>query len=154
MPSFVNKVYFWFSLIFLIIRTLAVSLFASYIHDESKKPVTIIRAIPQYSWCLEAHRFSEEVVNRTIALSGLKFFYLTRQIILVVSYGKFICKRKHELGILYFSCFRLPELSLLMSWFLFSSIPIFRYQLGINTKSMKWYYYQVYGKIIMSHTKE
>ena len=84
MPSFMNKVYFWFSLIFLITRTLAVSLYASYIHDESKKPINILRAIPRHSWCKEAYRFSEEVVNDTVALSGMKFFFLTRRLILTV----------------------------------------------------------------------
>lgn len=84
MPSFMNKLYFWFSLAFLITRTVAVSLFASYIHDESKKPIHVLRAIPRYSWCKEAFRFSEEVVNETVALSGLKFFFLTRKLILTV----------------------------------------------------------------------
>lgn len=79
-----NKVYFWFSLTFLITRTVAVSLFASYIHDESKKSIYVLRAIPRYSWCKEAFRFSEEVVNETVALSGLKFFFLTRRLILTV----------------------------------------------------------------------
>lgn len=88
MPSFINKVYFWFSLTFLITRTLAVSLYASYIHDESKKPIAILRAIPRHSWCKEAYRFSEEVVNDNVALSGLKFFYLKRNIILTVNINK------------------------------------------------------------------
>lgn len=85
MPSFMNKVYFWFSLTFLITRTVAVSLFASYVHDESRKPITVLRAIPRFSWCKEAFRFSEEVVNQTVALSGMRFFFLTRTLILTVS---------------------------------------------------------------------
>lgn len=86
MPSFLNKVYFWFSLTFLIMRTVAVSLFASYIHDESKKPIAVLRAVPRLSWCKEAYRFSEEVVNETVALSGMKFFFITRNMILTVSF--------------------------------------------------------------------
>ncbi|XP_055326853.1 gustatory receptor for sugar taste 64f-like [Sitodiplosis mosellana] len=85
MPSFLNKVYFWFSLTFLITRTVAVSLFASHIHDESKKPITVLRAVPNHSWCKETYRFSEEVINETVALSGLKFFFLTRNVILTVA---------------------------------------------------------------------
>lgn len=64
---------------------MAVSLFASYIHDESKKPIIVIRAIPRQYWCKEAFRFSEDVVNETVALSGMKFFYLTRKLILTVA---------------------------------------------------------------------
>lgn len=85
MPSFMSKLYFWVSLSFLITRTLAVSLFASYIHDESKKTYDALRTIPRYSWCIEAYRFSEEIVNETVALSGMKLFHLTRQLILTVS---------------------------------------------------------------------
>lgn len=86
LPSFMNKVYFWFSLLFLIWRTLSVSLYASYIHDESKKTITILRAIPRCSWCKESYRFSEEVVNETVALTGMKFFRLTRTLILTVRF--------------------------------------------------------------------
>lgn len=85
MPSFAHAVYFWFSLIFLIIRTLAVSLYSAGIHDESKKPINVLRSVPHDSWCVEVQRFSEEVVNGTVALSGMQFFYLTRKLILNVS---------------------------------------------------------------------
>lgn len=53
MPSFAHAVYFWFSLTFLITRTLAVSLYAAEINDESKKPTRVFRAVPRESWCLE-----------------------------------------------------------------------------------------------------
>lgn len=53
MPSLAHAVYFWFSLTFLITRTLAVSLYAADINDESKKPTRVLRAVPRESWCLE-----------------------------------------------------------------------------------------------------
>lgn len=85
MATAVHAVYFWFSLTFLITRTLAVSLYASGIHDESKKTIEALRAVPPNSWSLEVRRFSEEVVNDTVALSGMRFFFLTRKLILSVS---------------------------------------------------------------------
>lgn len=85
MPSFAHAIYFWFSLFFLIARTLALSLYAASIHDESKKPIDVLRAVPHYSWCTEVRRFGEEVVNNTVALSGMRFFFLTRKLILSVS---------------------------------------------------------------------
>lgn len=84
MPSVAHAVYFWFSLIFLITRTLAVSLYSAGIHDESKKPINVLRSVPYDSWCVEVQRFTEEVVNGTVALSGMQFFYLTRKLILNV----------------------------------------------------------------------
>lgn len=84
MPSIAHAVYFWFSLIFLILRALAVSLYSADIYDESKKPIDILRAVPHDSWCLEVQRFSEEVVHGKVALSGRQFFFITRQLILSV----------------------------------------------------------------------
>lgn len=97
MPSIMNKVYFWFSLSFLIARTLAVSLYASYIHYESKEPFHALCTIPRYSWCIEAYRFSEEIVNETVALSGMKFFYLTRGLVLTVSSNSYIIQFRNAI---------------------------------------------------------
>lgn len=83
MPSIPHAIYFWFSLVFLIARTLALSLYSSEIHDQSKKPVEFLRAAPV--WCIEVKRFSEHVVNDTIALTGMRFFYMTRKLILSVT---------------------------------------------------------------------
>lgn len=84
MRSIPHAIYFWFSLIFLISRTLAVSLYSSSIHDESKKPIYVLRAVPNHSWCVEVRRFCEQVVNDTVALTGMRFFFLTRKLILTV----------------------------------------------------------------------
>lgn len=58
-------------------------MYSSEIYDESKKPIDILRAAPH--WCTEVRRFSEHVVNDTIALTGMRFFYLTRKLILSVA---------------------------------------------------------------------
>lgn len=85
MPSIAHAAYFYFSLFFLLGRTLAVSLYSSGIHDESRKPLRMLRCIPKESWCLEAKRFAEEINNDLVALSGMKFFHLTRKLVLSVS---------------------------------------------------------------------
>lgn len=100
MPSFLSKVYFWLSLGFLISRTLGVSLSASSVYDESKKPLLALRTIPRNSWCIEAYRFSAEIINETVALSGMKLFHLTRELILTVSSNQ-KCQRV-EMNELYF----------------------------------------------------
>lgn len=81
-PTFAHAFYFWFSLIYLIGRTLAVSLYSASINDESKKPLEVFRAVSRHDWCVEVKRFNEEVANDTIALSGMKFFNLTRSLVL------------------------------------------------------------------------
>lgn len=82
LPTLYRMVYFWFSLIFLISRTFAVSLLAARIHDESKKPIKVLRAIPSSSWNTEAKRLFDDVLFNTVSLSGMKFFFLTRKLIL------------------------------------------------------------------------
>lgn len=83
--SLTNAVYFWFSLVFLIIRTTAFLLCSTSIHDESKNPIKVLRGVTRYSWCTEVERFIEEVVHGTISLTGMRFFFLTRKLILSVS---------------------------------------------------------------------
>ncbi|XP_055909607.1 gustatory receptor for sugar taste 64f-like [Eupeodes corollae] len=85
MPSFAHALYFYFSLIYLLGRTLAVSLYSADIHDESKKPQCFIRCVPSESWCQDVKRFSDEVSTDLVALSGMKFFHLTRKLVLSVA---------------------------------------------------------------------
>ncbi|XP_031638769.1 gustatory receptor for sugar taste 64f-like [Contarinia nasturtii] len=84
LPTYLLMIYFWFSLIFLIMRAFVVSFCAACINDESKKPLKVLCAVPPYSWNNETKRFYEEVSNDTIALSGMRFFFLTRKLILSV----------------------------------------------------------------------
>lgn len=74
MSTFSQGFYFWFSLIYLIIRTLAVSLYSAEINDESKKPVEIFRAIPRESWCLEVcgQQTESYEINNFNLLNALK----------------------------------------------------------------------------------
>uniref|UniRef100_A0A1B0D8P1 Uncharacterized protein n=1 Tax=Phlebotomus papatasi TaxID=29031 RepID=A0A1B0D8P1_PHLPP len=85
MANYLQAVYFWFSLIFLIARTFGVSLYSSKIHDESKKPAQVIRSIPTTGINKEIERFLEEVTNETVALTGKNFFRLTRKLILKIT---------------------------------------------------------------------
>lgn len=64
MPSIAHAAYFWFSLIFLISRTLAVSLYSADINDESKKPIRALRSCPAEAWCLEVWYIYKEKVIR------------------------------------------------------------------------------------------
>lgn len=45
----------------------------------------MFRAVPRKDWCTEVKRFNEEVANDMVALSGMKFFYLTRSLVLSVA---------------------------------------------------------------------
>uniref|UniRef100_A0A1I8MAU3 Gustatory receptor n=1 Tax=Musca domestica TaxID=7370 RepID=A0A1I8MAU3_MUSDO len=84
-PSIAHTLYFWYSLIFVIFRTFLFALFAAAVHDESKRPLVIFRNVKREYWCSELKRFSEEVNADCTALSGMKFFHLTRSMVLSVA---------------------------------------------------------------------
>ncbi|XP_037048444.1 uncharacterized protein LOC119082852 [Bradysia coprophila] len=85
MPNITVALYFWFSFVFLVSRTLAVTLYSAEINDQSKEPLKVIRNVPREAWCLEIKRFSNEITRDTVALSGMKFFFLTRGVVLSVA---------------------------------------------------------------------
>lgn len=85
LPTAFRVVYFWYSLALVISRTIAVSLSLASINDESKKSINILRAVPSQSWNIETERFLNDVNNDDIALSGMKFFFITRKLLLTVS---------------------------------------------------------------------
>lgn len=85
LPYTLNYVYFWVSLVFLISRTGSVFLSAASIHDASQQPANVIRDVRTADWSTEAERLLDQLNNEHIALSGKKFFYLTRKVLLGVS---------------------------------------------------------------------
>lgn len=89
---FYNQSVFLFQSTFLLAGTFAVSLHPSYVHDVSKKTYDALRTTPRYSWCIRVYRFSNDVLNETVTLSGLKLFYLTRHKILTADPNSYCCR--------------------------------------------------------------
>ncbi|TDG48489.1 hypothetical protein AWZ03_005033 [Drosophila navojoa] len=84
-PSASHTAYFWFSLSYLLSRTLILSLYSASVNDESKRPLAIFQLVPRPYWCIELKRFSEEVHMDQVALTGLKLFRLTRGVVIAVA---------------------------------------------------------------------
>ncbi|ALC43487.1 Gr64e, partial [Drosophila busckii] len=84
-PSASHTAYFWFSLAYLLARTLILSLFSASVNDESKRPLVIFQLVPRRYWSAELKRFSEEVHMDQVALTGMKFFRLTRSVVISVA---------------------------------------------------------------------
>lgn len=66
-------------------RTFAVSFLAAQVDDASRKPIAILRTIPSHTWNEETKRFLGDILSKRVALSGMEFFYVTRQFILSVT---------------------------------------------------------------------
>ncbi|XP_070515636.1 gustatory receptor 5a for trehalose isoform X2 [Cardiocondyla obscurior] len=81
----VRKIYFCFSFGFLLARTTAVSLYAASIHDESRLPAPILYSVSGSSYGHEVTRFLTQVTTDNISLTGMKFFSVTRSLVLTVA---------------------------------------------------------------------
>ncbi|KAK4879373.1 hypothetical protein RN001_007519 [Aquatica leii] len=82
MKDTLEKVYFFFSFGFMIIRTVSVSIYGAWIYDESKEPTTILNSILSDTYNVEIKRFINQIKFDTVALSGKHFFYIRRGLIL------------------------------------------------------------------------
>ncbi|XP_014354747.2 gustatory receptor 5a for trehalose [Papilio machaon] len=78
-------VYFLFSLIYLITRSVAVSLIASQVNSASTVPAPVLYDVPSPVYCIEVQRFLEQIHGDKVALSGLQFFSVTRSLLLTVA---------------------------------------------------------------------
>ncbi|XP_055715739.1 gustatory receptor for sugar taste 64a-like [Phlebotomus papatasi] len=82
LPYTTSQIYFWYSLIYLILRSLCLLLCTSEINDQSKRPLVILKTIPTYAWCVELDRFIHQTSKETICLTGMRFFFFTRKLVL------------------------------------------------------------------------
>ncbi|CAO1403349.1 unnamed protein product [Diamesa serratosioi] len=80
-----SDVYFWFYCSFLTIRTCSMFFIAGSIYELSRKPLRYIRKLPEKTWCVDLKRLSDTVQAEIIALSGKRFFYLTKGLILSIA---------------------------------------------------------------------
>lgn len=87
MPSSAHAVYFYFSLLFLLSRSTAVLLFVSAINDQAREPLRLLRLVPLKGYHPEVFRFAAELASDQVALTGLKFFNVTRKLFLAVRYS-------------------------------------------------------------------
>ncbi|XP_041973591.1 gustatory receptor for sugar taste 64e-like [Aricia agestis] len=80
-----SAVYFVFSLLYLLARSIAMSLIVSYVHSASLVPAIVLYDVPSPVYCVEVQRFLDQVNGEKIALTGLKFFSVTRGLLLKVA---------------------------------------------------------------------
>lgn len=85
MPSSAHAVYFYFSLCFLLSRSSMVLLLVSTINDRAREPLQLLRLIPSEAYHQpEVTRFAAELASDQVALTGAKFFNVTRRLFLAV----------------------------------------------------------------------
>ncbi|KAL6444635.1 hypothetical protein ACFW04_002021 [Cataglyphis niger] len=64
---------------------MAVSLYVASIHDESLLPAPILYSVSSSCYSNEISRFLTQVTTDNISLTGMKFFSVTRSLVLTVA---------------------------------------------------------------------
>jgi gustatory receptor len=72
-------------LLYLIARTAGVFLSAASVNDAARRPIAVLKDVPSWAMCVELERFVDQVRTELIAISGMKFFHMTRCMILNVA---------------------------------------------------------------------
>ncbi|GAB0095678.1 Gustatory receptor [Sergentomyia squamirostris] len=83
-PEKLNNVYFWCSLLYVIVRALTMLFCAASINEAAKEPYQLLKALPYTSWSVEIQRFSDQLISEVIGFSGKRFFFITRKLILAL----------------------------------------------------------------------
>jgi len=86
LPDLMTKFYFYGSLAFITIRCFVMLYCTSYVCDITKMPLRYFCRVPLNEWNLELQHFYELVAHNTITLTGKKFFYLKKSVILAVGF--------------------------------------------------------------------
>lgn len=108
--SFIQSFYFWFSLLFLIGRTLTVCCSASMVYQESRVIIRIINDVPNRFYCREVNKliywsskhparvllqvelFQQFAESETLAISSFDIFYISKPSILNVCFLIFLTR--------------------------------------------------------------
>ncbi|XP_021936077.1 gustatory receptor for sugar taste 64f-like isoform X2 [Zootermopsis nevadensis] len=85
LKNWYERVYFYWSFGFLLLRTATVSLSVAGINDESRLPRVLMYALPSDSYNDEVSRFQQLVTTCHVALTGLSFFSVTRTMLLTMA---------------------------------------------------------------------
>ncbi|KAG5679798.1 hypothetical protein PVAND_009336 [Polypedilum vanderplanki] len=84
---YLDDIYFWFYLIFLITRIFATLIACASIHDTARHTVFYIRKIPSDFWTIDLKRLFDtiSVESETLTFSGQNYFYVTKNMILTLA---------------------------------------------------------------------
>lgn len=80
-----QALFFWYALLFLIMRLIWVCIVAAQLHEEAKRPLLALRQVLASSWTMEVQRFQDLITHNDVCLSGYGYFKLRRTLLLSVN---------------------------------------------------------------------
>ncbi|XP_060517067.1 LOW QUALITY PROTEIN: gustatory receptor for sugar taste 64a-like [Cylas formicarius] len=83
--NYLEAIYFYFSLVFLISRTVAVSIYGAMVSEEGRRPLNILNCVSSDVYNNEIEIFINQISNFEILLTGKNFFSIRRHIILEIA---------------------------------------------------------------------
>ncbi|XP_045761108.1 gustatory receptor for sugar taste 64f-like [Maniola jurtina] len=83
-PDYLLIMFATYSLVFVLLRSLAVAIIAAKVHSASLVVAPVLYSVPSPTFCTEIQRFIEQIHGNTVALTGLNFFYVNKELILTI----------------------------------------------------------------------
>ncbi|XP_058066065.1 gustatory receptor for sugar taste 64a-like [Anopheles bellator] len=84
-PTTMTSIYFWYSLAFLMGRCFLMLFVVSSVSSAADRPLETLRRFPSSNWNLDLRRLCDSVATADNALSGMRFFYIRRPLILAMA---------------------------------------------------------------------
>ncbi|EAT48938.1 AAEL000012-PA, partial [Aedes aegypti] len=83
-PFLINRVYFFYSFSFLLLRTFLMFWYSSQVQDASHQPCRLILRVPNHEYCDELQRV-QMYSRRGVSLTGMGVFLVSRRIFLTIA---------------------------------------------------------------------
>ncbi|KAF7272883.1 hypothetical protein GWI33_014361 [Rhynchophorus ferrugineus] len=83
--NYVEAIYFYFSLVFLISRTAMVVICGAMVNEESRTPLNILNSVPPRIYNREIEIMIKQISNFETSMNGKNFFNIKRHIILEIA---------------------------------------------------------------------
>ncbi|XP_062699106.1 gustatory receptor for sugar taste 64f-like [Aedes albopictus] len=83
-PFLINRVYFFYSFSFLLLRTFLMFWYSSQVQDASHQPCRLILRVPNDEYCDELQRV-QMYSRRGVSLTGMGVFLVSRRIFLTIA---------------------------------------------------------------------
>ncbi|XP_053691092.1 uncharacterized protein LOC128739622 [Sabethes cyaneus] len=83
-PLLINKIYFIYSFIFLLLRAFLMFWYSAQVQDASHQPFMLIRLVPNEEYCDELERV-QMYSKRGTSLTGMGVFMVSRKILLTIA---------------------------------------------------------------------
>uniref|UniRef100_A0A182NIE7 Gustatory receptor n=1 Tax=Anopheles dirus TaxID=7168 RepID=A0A182NIE7_9DIPT len=84
-PTTMTTIYFWYSLGFLMCRCFLMLFVVSSVSRASERPLETLRRFPSSNWNLDLRRLCDAAATSENALSGKRFFFVRRPLILAMA---------------------------------------------------------------------